>query len=756
MTDDGSRSLWPYREAKKLIERFKGQTYFVLETGFGPSGRPHIGTLGEVIRTHFVALALRELGYKAELITFADDLDGLRKVPQGMPREMEKYLGKPLSSIPDPFGCCESFSGHMNRELKAMLEGMGIPYHFRSATEEYRRGTFNDAIRGVLSHLEEVRAIILPTRSSEVGPEWSPYFQICEGCGRLYTARITDFNPTEMVVAYACTQEGGCGYRGESSVLNGKGKMTWRVDWPMRWHTFGVHYEIYGKDLIDSARIGREIVKLLGSKPPEGFSYELFLTEDRRKISKSVGEGLTVEEWLRYGSPESLRLLMFKHPTKAKRLYSGVLLDYMDETLECMQAYHAGPQGRQSETYHFITFFAPKEEQPIEMKLNFSDLCNLVGAVGTREPEVIKEYVVRAQGGQALEDGGELIGLIERAIRFYHDLILPHRVPSLLGLQEIPWLMRFSAYLREAEHEAEEIQQRIFALARQEGVKPEDFFRLLYQIILEQERGPRLGGFIKLLGQDRVADLMDNRVREFHRQETNGKGLDERDSSEWVRISKQVREEFSLIVTTAVVEEVEVTLANEELKEVQEDRIKQLLDHLKGLNIAELPTIRQYHQLFRQFGTNPGRERPSPDALLRRVKRDGKLPQINSLVDCICLIMLTSQLSMGAYDLERVHPPMELRLAREGDRFRGIGEKDYQPVRVGELVYADRQEVLCRALNYRDAETSKVTPSTESILLIVDGFPGINPERLEDVLEELLSLVLQFNGGRLREKAIIR
>lgn len=232
-------------------------------------------------------------------------------------------------------------------------------------------------------------------------------------------------------------------------------------------------------------------------------------------------------------------------------------------------------------------------------------------------------------------------------------------------------------------------------------------------------------------------------------------GHDESARQGRIRIDSGVREEFSPILGTAVVEGVTVAPENEELEALKGVHIGQLLERLNGWAIAELPAIREYRQMFLRFGANPNQERPSPEALLRRIVRSGKLPRINTLVDSLNLAVVTSQLSMGAYDLERIYPPVELRFARKDDRFRGIGEKGYRSVRPGELVYADRKEVLCRALNYHDCETTKVTLSTGNVLLMVDGYPGIGPEDLEKVLDELLSLVLRFNGGELKERAIV-
>ncbi|OQY27137.1 MAG: lysine--tRNA ligase [Anaerolineaceae bacterium 4572_5.1] len=294
---------WPFKEASSLQRRFREQPNqpIILQTGFGPSGLPHIGTFAEVARTTWVRHAFEHLtGWPAKLVAFSDDMDGLRKVPLNMPEQkmLAENLGKPLCHIPDPFGCCESYSAHNNNKLQEFLDAYGFDYQFQSSQEAYIRGDFDEGLTILLEKVEEVQDIILPTLREDKRADWSPFFPICENCGRIYSTRVTGYHPEEKTIGYVCDKPvgdtPGCGHEGKTSALGGRVKVGWKVDWALRWFSYDVVYEMYGKDLIESAKLSGKITRLMGKQPPNGFFYELFLDEEGRKISKSVGKGLTV------------------------------------------------------------------------------------------------------------------------------------------------------------------------------------------------------------------------------------------------------------------------------------------------------------------------------------------------------------------------------------------------------------------------------------------------------------------------------
>jgi len=328
-------SSWPFVEARKLIKDrqkiFEKKGKIILQTGYGPSGLPHIGTFAEVARTTMVVKAINKIiDIPTEIITFSDDMDGLRKVPDNIPNKeiLEKNLHKPLTSIPDPFKKYKSFGQHNNEMLKKFLNEFKFNYTFKSSTDVYKKGIFNSTLLLVLEQYENIKEIILPTLGKERQKTYSPFLPVCPETGKVLEVPIIEIKKKEGKIIY---QNGD--KKIETEVTNGKCKLQWKVDWAMRWYAFDVDYEMYGKDLIESAILSSKICKTLGKKSPNGFAYEMFLDEKGEKISKSKGNGITIEEWLKYASPESLSLYMYQNPKRAKKLYADVVPKAVDEYL---------------------------------------------------------------------------------------------------------------------------------------------------------------------------------------------------------------------------------------------------------------------------------------------------------------------------------------------------------------------------------------------------------------------------------------
>ena len=332
---------WPFEEARKIVARLKKhpKDEVIFETGYGPSGLPHIGTFGEVARTSMVRHAFRVLTddrIKTGLIAFSDDMDGLRKVPDNVPNKdmLAQHLGKPLTKVPDPFGTHPSFAEHNNARLRAFLDQFGFDYEFLSSTFCYTSGRFDAALLTVLAHFEEVMAVMLPSLREERAQTYSPFLPIDPKTGIVLQVPVVAHDAEAGTITYESE-----GARVSTPVTGGRCKLQWKPDWAMRWVALGVDYEMAGKDLIDSVKLSGEICRVLGGTPPEGFNYELFLDENGQKISKSKGNGLTIEEWLRYASPESLSLFMYREPKAAKRLYFDVIPRHVDEYLQFLDAY---------------------------------------------------------------------------------------------------------------------------------------------------------------------------------------------------------------------------------------------------------------------------------------------------------------------------------------------------------------------------------------------------------------------------------
>ena len=327
---------WPFAEAKKLLEKInkiEDNEPVVFETGYGPSGLPHIGTFGEVARTIMVKNAFEEItnnSKKTKLICFSDDMDALRKVPDNIPNQAEisKYLGKPLTEVPDPFGEYASFGEHNNNKLKSFLDQFNFEYEFISSTDYYKNGFFNKTLLDVLENHEKIIDIVKPILGSERRKTYSPFLPICPDTGQVFQVKINEVNQNTKKIFYTNPLTNK---ETETEIQDGKVKLQWRADWAMRWKALNIRYEMSGKDLIDSVKLSGQICRVINGVPPEGFNYELFLDENGEKISKSRGNGLSIDEWLQYGSQESLSLFMYQSPRKAKRLYFDVIPKNMDE-----------------------------------------------------------------------------------------------------------------------------------------------------------------------------------------------------------------------------------------------------------------------------------------------------------------------------------------------------------------------------------------------------------------------------------------
>jgi lysyl-tRNA synthetase class 1 len=522
-------NAWPFEEARKIVARLKKtpKDVVIFETGYGPSGLPHIGTFGEVARTTMVRHAFRMLtgdSIKTRLISFSDDMDGLRKVPDNVPNRdmMAGHLGKPLTRVPDPFSNeYPSFGAANNARLRAFLDRFGFAYEFVSSTDYYCSGRFDETLLRMLAAYDSVMEIILPTLGPERRATYSPFLPISPRSGIVLQVPMVERNVAKGTVVYV---DPDTNEKVETPVTGGHVKCQWKADWAMRWVALGVDYEMAGKDLIDSVRLSGEICRALGANPPESFNYELFLDDKGQKISKSKGNGLTIDEWLRYASPESLSLFMYREPKAAKRLYFDVIPRHVDEYQQYLDAYQRqdGKQRLSNPVWHIHSGNPPK----IDMPITFVMLLTLVSSSNAENAETLWGFIGRYRPGVTPQTHPHLDALVSYAIHYYRDFVMPaktFREPSEVERAALTDLRDALAQLP-ANANAEQIQEVVYEIGRREpfldksgkgktkdgkpGVSLE-WFNMLYQVLLGQEKGPRFGSFAAVYGLHNTVEMID-------------------------------------------------------------------------------------------------------------------------------------------------------------------------------------------------------------------------------------------------------
>ncbi|MEM7169682.1 MAG: lysine--tRNA ligase [Pseudomonadota bacterium] len=503
---------WPFEEARKLLKRVGQKTpakgYVLFETGYGPSGLPHIGTFGEVVRTTMVRQAFHRLSdIPSKLFCFSDDMDGLRKVPDNIPNKemVAEHLGKPLTKIPDPFGEYESFGHHNNARLRKFLDGMGFDYDFQSSSDWYRSGGFDKALLRVLECYDDVMAIMLPSLGPERRQTYSPFLPICPNTGRVLQVPVLERNLTAGTIVYQDED----GKKVEVPVTGGNCKLQWKPDWGMRWHALGVDYEMSGKDLIDSVKLATRITKALGSRPPETLTYELFLDDQGQKISKSKGNGLSVEEWLRYAPQESLALFMYQKPKAAKRLYFDVIPRAVDDYLAFVSRMPGESDDKRLENpaWHIHNGHVPNafdsQEQSATANLSFNMLLNLASVCNTEDPAVLWGFISRYAAGATPDTAPVLDSLVDYALSYYQDFIKPAKEFRQADEKERVALKALLAELEAlpSDSDGEAIQNKVYEVGKSHNYENlRDWFKALYQILLGQSQGPRIGSFFALYG----------------------------------------------------------------------------------------------------------------------------------------------------------------------------------------------------------------------------------------------------------------
>lgn len=507
---------WPFIEAKRILDNINHKVpekgYVLFETGYGPSGLPHIGTFGEVVRTAFVRHAFTLLAPEipTKMFCVSDDIDGLRKVPDNVPNQemVAQNLGRPLTSVPDPFGTHESYGHHMNARLRAFLDSFGFDYEFVSATQKYQSGAFDDTMLKVAQKYDNLMKLMLPTLGAQRQETYSPFMPIDPESGIVIDKGVKSVDKEKGTVTYVDTK----GNIKEVPVTGGNCKLQWKIDFGARWASLDVDYEIYGKDHQPNEKIYRSVCSILGGKPPVNYTYEMFLSDSGEKISKSKGNGISVEDWLKYAPAQSMSLFMYQKPKTAKRLYFDVIPKAMDEYLTFAQSYATQDEEKKLDNpvFHIHQGNVPD----INFNLSYSLLLNLASACNPENDLVLWGFISKYQAGLTKENSPLLAQMVQNAIHYYNDFIKKNKNYRQASAEEKAALQELHHVLGEVDsanaHDGQFLQNIIFQVGKNHGYenKMRDWFLALYQILLGQDQGPRMGSFIALFGIDEFRKML--------------------------------------------------------------------------------------------------------------------------------------------------------------------------------------------------------------------------------------------------------
>ena len=510
-------NAWPFVEAKKMLRERKAfiekKGKITLQTGYGPSGLPHIGTFGEVARTSMMVNALKQLtDLPTEIITFSDDMDGLRKVPDNIPNQklLEANLHKPLTKVPDPFNKFGSFGEHNNEMLKDFLNSFNFKYNFKSSTSLYKSGFFNQTLKIILENYDSIMNIMLPTLGKERQKTYSPFLPICPDTENVLEIPVLEIIKEKSIIVF----DNG-GKKLETSILDGSCKLQWKVDWAMRWHALDVDFEMYGKDLIESAILSTKIIKVIGKNNPSGFAYELFLDEKGEKISKSKGNGITIDQWLKYASPESLSLYMYQNPKRAKKLYKEIVPKAVDEYLDLIEKAKNQDELQllMNPVWHVHNGNVPKEN----MIMSFSMLLNLVEASNADNKILLWKFVKKYKPDILEKDFPIFDNLVGYAIKYFNDVIKAQKKYKIPNTNEKLALKALIKTLEKCNDEMspEDIQTLIYSTGKENGYseKLREWFKLIYEVVFGDENGPRMGFFISFFGVNETKELIINKIK---------------------------------------------------------------------------------------------------------------------------------------------------------------------------------------------------------------------------------------------------
>ncbi len=511
---------WPFLQAHAILERINHKVpekgYVLFETGYGPSGLPHIGTFGEVVRTIMIQKAFEKISnIPTKLICFSDDMDGLRKVPENIPNpgEYKQYIGRSLTNISDPFGTHDSYAGNMNARLCKFLDSFDLNYEFISATHCYKSGVFNEMLMRVLEKYEAIMALMLPTLGEERQVTYSPFLPICKRTGVVLQVPIIDKDLAAGTITYVDPETHD---RITTSVTDGNCKLQWKPDFGMRWAAFDVDFEMFGKDVGMNSDLYTKICKILDNKAPVQMIYEMFLDEEGKKISKSKGTGVTIDQWLKYGPAESLKLFMFVSPQKAKKLSLEIIPRYIDDFIAYCRQYVAADTDYKkldNPIHHILGENNHQVEIIGSSEISYSLILNLVSACNSSDSEIIWKYIDKFSSND-LRKSSFFVNVVEGVIHYYKDFIEKNKRYVQPTQEEEKLILQLNCFLKGCSDNiaSDAIQNELYRIARENGIEMKDWFKLLYQVLIGSESGPRFGSFIALYGVDNTIKLIDSKL----------------------------------------------------------------------------------------------------------------------------------------------------------------------------------------------------------------------------------------------------
>ena len=510
---------WPFEIARQILAKLQGKTpkkgYVLFETGYGPSGLPHIGTYCEVVRTQMIKNAFETISdIPTRLFVVSDDMDGMRKVPDNIPNDgtLQSHMQKPLTSVPDPFGQEESYGLYMNKKLCGFLDNFGFEYEFYSATQLYKTGRLDEFLLKALAQYDQIMSVMLPTLGEERQQTYSPFLPLCPRTGRILYVPIIGRDLENGTVTYMDPETN---IETTTPVTGGRCKLQWKPDFGVRWAALDVDFEMYGKDHLANSKLYRQICHLVGGKGPVEFCYEMFLDEYGKKISKSKGNGVSIDEWLKYAPVESLSYYMYQSPTKAKKMYFSVIPKSVDDYITAIEKFYQSDDAEKlnNPVWHIHKGKPPKYELE---GINFNLLLNLACVCNPDDKSILWSFISRYAPGLDRENAQFLDQLVGYAVRYYEDFIQPNKSYREPSMTDIVSLKKIRLELEQLKKDctAEEIQSIFYSIGKESGYENlRDFFKMIYETLLGQEQGPRLGSFVKLYGVGKTIELIGSKIK---------------------------------------------------------------------------------------------------------------------------------------------------------------------------------------------------------------------------------------------------